>query len=61
MSVEDRILVLAKEIIASDDDSRTALLTEELVDAVQLRVIDLRPKLMRVPLVQFGAPKIAGS
>jgi len=61
MSVEDRILVLAKEIIASDDDSRTALLTEELVDAVQLRVIDLRPKLMLVPLVQFGAPKIAGS
>jgi len=61
MWVEDRILVLAKEIIACEDDRKTALLTEDLLDTIQLRVIHLRHMLRRIPLAQFDAPKIAGS
>lgn len=61
MWVEDRILVLAQEIVACEDDGKTALLTEELLDTIQLRVIHLRHMLRRVPLAQFGAPKIAGA
>jgi hypothetical protein len=61
MSVEDRIFVLAQEIIGSQDADEAALLSEELLDAIQLRVIDLRHKLGRIPLAQFGAPKIAAS
>jgi signal transduction histidine kinase len=56
MSVEDRIRILVQKIIDSQDDGETALLTEELLDAIKLRVVHLRHKLERIPLGQLREP-----
>jgi hypothetical protein len=50
MSIEDRIRKLAEDIVSCQDDGKTALLTEELLDAIRLRVIDLRAKNGAIPL-----------
>lgn len=50
MSVEDRILQLAEDIIVCQDDGKTAVLAEELQDAIRQRVIHLRLKHGAVPL-----------
>lgn len=52
MSVEDRIRKLAEEIISSQDDGETAVLAEELLDAIRQRVIHLRMARGAIPLGQ---------
>lgn len=52
MSVEDRIRKLAEEIIACQDDGQTAVLAEELQDAIRQRVIHLRTNRGAMPLGQ---------
>ena len=50
MSIEDRIRKLAEDIVSCQDDGKTALLTEELLDAIRQRVRDLRAKNGAIPL-----------
>ena len=52
VSLEDRIRKLAEDIIACEDDGKTAVLAEEFRDAVRERVIQLRTKRERTPLWQ---------
>jgi signal transduction histidine kinase len=56
MSVEDRIRQLADEIVACQDDGKTAVLAEELQDAIRERVIHLRAKLGAIPLGRYDRP-----
>jgi len=56
MSVEDRIRKLADEIVACQDDGKTAVLAEELQDAIRERVIRLRAKLGAIPLGRYDSP-----
>jgi len=50
MSLEDRIRKLTEDIIASQDDGQTAVLAEELRDAIRQRVVHLREKAGLIPL-----------
>ena len=50
MSLEDRIRKLTEEIISCQDDGQTAVLAEELRDAIRQRVIHLREKAGLIPL-----------
>ena len=50
MSLEDRIRKLSEDIIACEDDGKTAVLAEELQDAIRERVVQLRTKLGAMPL-----------
>jgi hypothetical protein len=52
MSLEDRIRKLAEDIIACEDDGKTAVLAEELQDAIRDRVVQLRTKRGAMPLWQ---------
>ena len=52
MSLEDRIRHLVEDIIACEDDGKTAVLAEELQDAIRQRVIQLRTKRGAMPLWQ---------
>ena len=52
MSVEDRIRKLAEAIIWCQDDGKTAVLSEELQDAIRQRVMYLRMKHEAMPLGQ---------
>jgi hypothetical protein len=52
MSLEHRIRKLAEDIIACEDDGKTAVLGEEFRDAVRERVIQLRTKHGAMPLWQ---------
>lgn len=54
MSVEDRIRKLTEKVIACQDDGETAVLAEELQDAIRQRVILLRVKRGAIPLGQHG-------
>jgi hypothetical protein len=56
MSVEDRIRQLAEEIVACQDDGKTAVLAEELQTAILERIAYLRMKLRAVPLGRYDAP-----
>lgn len=53
MSVEDRIRQLAEQIILCQDDGKTALLAEELQDAIRERVIHIRKKRGAILLGMF--------
>jgi len=50
MSLEDRIRKLTEDIIASQDDGQTAVLAEELRDAIRQRVVHLQEKAGLIPL-----------
>jgi hypothetical protein len=52
VSLEDRIRKLAEDIITCEDDGKTAVLAEELQDAIRDRVIHLRNKHGAMPLWQ---------
>ena len=50
MSLEERIRKLTEDIIACKNDGQTAVLAEELRDAIRLRVAHLREKAGLIPL-----------
>ena len=50
MSIEDRIRKLTEDIVSCQDDGKTAVLAEELLDAIRQRVTDLRAKKGAMPL-----------
>jgi len=50
MSVEARILDLAKEIIVSEDDGEIAVLAGELQDFIRIRLLHVREKRLLAPL-----------
>lgn len=52
MSIQGRIRQLAEDIIGCQDDDQTALLGEELQDAIRERVVQLRTMGGAIPLGQ---------
>jgi hypothetical protein len=52
MSLENRIIQLATDITTCEDDGDTAVLAEQLLDLIQLRMAHLRKKQGLVPLEQ---------
>jgi len=50
MSIEDRIRKTVEEVLACEDDGKAAVLAEELLDALRLRVVHLREKRGLIPL-----------
>ena len=54
MSLEKRILTLASQIVTCEDDGDTAILAEELLDLIRLRMAHLRKKQGLVPLVRYN-------
>ena len=52
MSLENRILDLAKEITACEDDGEIAVLADELRDLIRIRPLHVREKKLLAPLAQ---------
>jgi len=50
LSLEDRIRKLTEDIIACKNDGQTAVLAEELREAIRIRVVHLRAKSGLIPL-----------
>ena len=50
MSIEDRIRKIVEDVLACEDDGKVAVLAEELIDALRLRVVHLRAKRGLIPL-----------
>ena len=56
MSLENRIRDLAEDIVVCEDDGKTAVLAEELQDAIRERIVQLRKKLRAIPLGRLSEP-----